>query len=276
MNLAFAMASNNPEQLAEFMKTIKMAMIPDWSCRLYIAAQSPLTVSALADIPQVEGLELHVTFIPPVYNKELGVIDMLTARRAVLSMVELEKDNDYIFWCDDDMRFANGTRSYLRASSADRIYDSACYLDDNPNCGIVQHMTFFGGSQAALKIMPVKSGYFETGIGFLMRANDLPHIDPRFNFLGAGCDVIVYLTKIMNGYYVARNYNNPTRKRPTKQVVPGNPNRHYDLNFIQQYGMIAKIKEITGGSYQYGKAPPKEIRYLHRIGASLRGFPAFY
>ena len=275
--LAFTLASNNPEQFSEFIKTLHHAMIPDWEHKLYVVSQKPLTtllaMSMMGPILD-RNVDVKLISIPPVKRPD-GTLYMLAARRAFLQYIAID-DNDYVFWCDDDFRFANGSRSYLHASSCDRIYDSCCYLDDNPGCGIVQHMTFFGGSQAGLKIVPVKGGYFETGIGFMMRGREPPYIDERYNFCGAGNDVSVFITKIVNGYYIARNYNNPTRKKPTNQVYAGNPNKHYDLDYIREKGFIAQTRRIFGCEYQYGKVPPKEIRVLHRIGASLKGFPAFY
>jgi len=279
--LAFTMISNDPKQFGQFLLSLPYAMIPDWQHSLYLVIQYPFDLKKLAEFDEIiwrinktNNLTMIVDIIPPIIRKG-NVLDFLGARRHFLKRIENDH-NDYIYWCDDDFRFNSGERSYLHASSADRIYDSCCYLDDNPSCGLVQHMTFFGGSQAGLKIKPVRGGFFETGIGFTMRGHEAPYIDKRFNFFGAGSDVAVYITKIMNGYHIARNYNNPTRKRPTNQVVPGNPNTHYDLNYITTKGFIHQLREMTGGYYKYGKEPPKEIKALHRIGASLKGLNPFY
>jgi hypothetical protein len=271
--VAIALISNDPVGYGEFVKTLPQILNRGFEVQLCVAAQPPLTPHKFASIKIPRMGCYDVSFMEKLGMKG-DALPIINARRESLKIAD-EKKPDFIFWVDDDMRFGGPSKSWGE-DSAQRMIASMDYLDANLNCGLIQHMSFLGGTPAGLEIKPARSGYWETALGLMMRGCEWPYIDERFNFRGAGSDVSLFISYVVKGYYIARNYNNPTKKKASNKVFEGNPNGHYNLEYINSKGMIATMRNVFGDEYKYGRPFPQGIVHEHRVGASLRGFDPFY
>src|SRR4029079_12436241 len=164
------------------------------------------------------GVELIAGLRIPIRRTKL--FDYIDARS---HSYQLGKNADYIIHCDDDFIFTDGksTKDY-RWSSGARYADCIRYLENNEACGAVICKGFLGGSHLGRKIVPMVGGFYETGLGVVLRGRNrtYPHlIDPLFTALGTGEDAALPITVMLHGYYVAKAFNCTTRRDITKKVV---------------------------------------------------------
>jgi len=160
--------------------------------------------------------------------------------------------------------------------------DAIKYLEENPCCGIVQLTGYLGGAKAGRSVRPFFDGFYETACGLVLRGprnRVYEHlIDPRLNVIGGGSDPATCVTSLINGFYLAKAYNMPVRKDPSKKIfVPAgrsevnlSDNPNYNSDYLTKTGVHARITELFG-EYRHGKRISKSLYDTYRRAAIQRG-----
>jgi hypothetical protein len=151
----------------------------------------------------------------------------------------------YWLMTDDDCRFGGPTP--LGYESWRRYHDAIKYLDAHPSCGGVICLPFLGGSASGSKIMVAHRELFALGSGLLLRNVSKQHSFfysmKVFDRAGALDEPAACFSRIEKGYYIARTFNTPTARPPTKRVQPG-PEAHptYNSDMINSVGIGSVIR----------------------------------
>lgn len=123
----------------------------------------------------------------------------------------LHRDADVYIWWDDNMVATHGTALYPR-SSGERINEALDYMEKHPRCGILNMEGPRGGNYSEWKIKPSAARWW-TARGLIIRnvfSGDLFH-PGAMDLKGAFDDVMPGFKLVENGYYCAKQFNNPTR-----------------------------------------------------------------
>lgn len=119
-------------------------------------------------------------------------------------------DADYYMMIDDNHRFGSGTPKYPFDSG---IRYSQClkYMEHFPACGFVMCEGSLGGSVQKLEISSTPVGLFATTRGLILRNIDVYKIFKNtFHLIGGLEESIACYHIIENGYFPAKQFNNPT------------------------------------------------------------------
>ena len=194
----------------------------------------------------------------------------------------MASDADFIIMADDDFRFTDGqSTNHYKWTAGERYMDAVKYLQAQKSCACVYMKGFLGGVPYGRWILPMDGGFYETGMGIVMRGKGRPYkniIDKQFLVPGGGEDTAIAITGIMHGYYPAKALNATVQKDATKKIIikPGKSSKNlakdasYSLKFIEQQGVFSFISKKYG-SYQLGKRLPQTIIDAYRENATRLG-----
>jgi hypothetical protein len=280
MKIALVVISNRPEKMKTCVAaTFRHAMVSSHKYQLCLSYQDPYTVNDLAEIDRSlpKGVEFNFAYRKP---PEGPLFNFVEARLHSFWLAE-RAEADYLIWVDDDFRFTNGSTTQLGVSTGRRYSDAVYYLKKYPECGLVQMTGFLGGANSGRYIQPFFNGFYETACGLVMRGKDRaygPLIDPRLNVIGGGSDPATFVTSLINGFYVAKTFNTPLRKDPSKKIfVPSGrsgkhltDNQNYSQDYLTTVGVHAQITKHFG-EYRHGKRISRPLYQTYRLAAKRRG-----
>jgi hypothetical protein len=222
----------------------------------------------------ISSVTRHVLFNHPISPKfnlpkwhcehrnydTLGPTDFVTMRQDSLDMA---KNSDFIFVGDDDMQFLVG--------SVGTISQCIEYMIEYPDCGVIYLGGGFGeeGLNHGDEIFIANRDWLATNRGMILR-NKPVHIDNRLFALGSGADVAMGFTCLMQGYYIARRLHTPILHDTKNRWLNHNRNITYDLQYIQEKGIIAKVNQVIG-PWEGFPEWPKAIFSLYRQEAMRNG-----
>jgi hypothetical protein len=182
-------------------------------------------------------------FVHPTWNtkwisyKSSGPIDYFHLRQSSLAMAE---NADFIYIGDDDFKFKEGSTE---------IINQCCeYLIKNPDCGGVWMGGKFGGEGAlhGNEIFIANNGSLGTNRGIMLR-NRPVLMDNRLHALGSCEDAVIGFTCLMQEYYIARRLNvSCIENGPQEILSEDNKNINYNLKFIREQGIRAKVSQVIG------------------------------
>lgn len=126
---------------------------------------------------------------------------------------DLWREADYYMLCDDNVIFSeHGTTAYP-FSSAQRYHQVLRYFATFPTCGVVTCEGSLGGAIQRTDIRPTTSAIMATARGLFFRNiwKGQIHTEHELTLKGGlGESILAY--KLMEyGYYIAKQFNNPTR-----------------------------------------------------------------
>lgn len=262
--IGLCLLSNRYEQLYRMAQSLS-TFPKEEDVNVYVYSED-INSKAKIEIERVSPFPFYWFDGQRLKNRE-GAIHYLAGRRALFTLA----DNDgcrYLIQGDDDFVFKPKSSKY-NASSWDRFADSIAYLDANPQCGIVQNLSYLGGSVAKLNVVPVVDGHWSTYLGLVFRAE--PDVfDRRMNFRGAQEEAALVASFFLRGYYPARAYNSPTDRGKTKRLGEDAENINYNLPFMREKGWGQCFAQ-WGGKIEDRRWPAK-MRAEHRLAALKRGW----
>lgn len=267
MKIAFCVISNRPEKLLRMAMTIEHAMVKGPNYSLCISYTDPIYADLIKAIRNRAPRRLNI--ISKRRKEQPGIFNYAKARMHSFGLIE--EDTDFLIMIDDDFMFTAGTEN-SRYSSGDRYMDGVRYLKTHRDCGIILNKGFLGGSPYGRTIVAMDKGYFDTGLGLIVRGKDRAYeniIDRELWLPGAGEDVAVCFTAMAAGNYCAKAFNNPTRKDQTKKlsVKKGKPTKNlvkkgaYHIDNIYKNGIFANIVERFG-EFEHGNTIPATWRQM--------------
>jgi hypothetical protein len=230
MRLAFCFMSNKPANIYDleknFIYTCENSCIDSFSVNLLTN-------------PPVSSLFVHSVWNTKwtSYKSSEGTIDYFHLRQRSL-MRDLNVDLLYVG--DDDCKFKEG--------STEVINQCCQYMKDNPDCGGVWLGGKFGGEGALHgdEIFIANKGSLATNRGIILRNRPIL-MDNRFHALGSCEDAVIGFTCLMQGYYIARRLNVSSIDNGSQEILTDdNKNINYNLKFIREKGIRAKISQIIG------------------------------
>lgn len=131
--------------------------------------------------------------------------------------ITYSSNSDYFFFADDNLVFTAGTKQYPQ-SSGRRYLQAIDYLKNYPNCGFVMCEGSLGGSVQKLEISSTKVGLFATTRGLILRNIGAKKIfRSTDNLIGGLEESIACYHIIEEGFYPAKQFNNPTLHRHTSK-----------------------------------------------------------
>ena len=160
------------------------------------------------------------------------VTDWMGIRRDCLNV----GDYEYYYIVDDDIIFTKESPAFIEKALQ--------YMDDNPLCGALYFCGTVGGMCTEQKVIRIEGGHLNTNRGILIRGGHAPFHD-KFHFTGACDDWALGLTKIMQGFYIARYFMAPMDVRQPTQLGRGSGTLTYDMEFIEsERGFLGNCMRI--------------------------------
>ena len=184
---------------------------------------------------------------------------------------------DYYLMTDDDCRFGGPTPQGY--TSWKRYYDAIQYMDKHPDCGVVCCLPFLGGTPFGNRILVSERDLFALGSGLLLRRlPDLDYSHKVFDIPGALDESGAVFSRIERGYYVAKTYNTPTKRPPTKRVEPGAAHPGYDDDYINTKGIGNAIRKRYNDPdwHHNARRIPTGCLESYHIQCKLQGFKPRY
>lgn len=282
MRVSFCCYSNRPQKLRVLRENYHLALHPAHTYEFCLSAERSYTKEDIA------WFEKSFSALPCfstkwAYRAEEGKgTKLFNCVVALVHATNLANDPDYMIVVDDDFRFTEGTH-HNNFNSGERYNDAIEYMEQHRDCGVVYMKGFLGGSTKGREIVPMCSGFFETGKGMVIRGSRRPVVDPLFNVPGAGNDVALGVTSLMNGYYIAKALNTPTNTDPNKKLwVPGHKSKkhvvkhpHYSLEYVATKGIFGVISK-NFGEFWFGKKLPEPLLEEYRTRTKEMGYAPVY
>ena len=272
MKVAFCVISNNSVSMEKFYETfIHHALVPGAENILCISTQQPFYDEKFRKLPNV-----RIKKRTGQWKGKFG--------KARMHSFQMATDADYLIMCDDDFRFRDGKSTHhFQWSAGERYLDAIEYLKNQKSCSAVFMKGYLGGLPSGRWILPMCSGFYETGLGIVIPGKSRPYkhiIDPQFLVTGAGEDTAIAITGIMQGYYPAKALNTAATKKPTKKMLikegkssknkaPANLKTN-QLDFVNKHGVFSFISKKYG-SFELGKRLPQTIIDAYRENATKLG-----
>lgn len=214
MKITLNIPSNNPESFfnillpsIEHLKELK-GEDGENEITFYLIAQRPwsdidISLASMAVIS--EGFNFEYTY---VVNQEKPSMFHLRSIGIVKSL-----NTDYFLMMDDNFRFTSGTPKYA-ASSGKRYLQCINYLQKYSNCGFVMCEGSLGGNIQKWEISSTITGLFATTRGIVFRNIGADYLCRKTPRLIGGLEESVFCYHIIEeGYYPAKQFNNPTQHK---------------------------------------------------------------
>jgi hypothetical protein len=100
-------------------------------------------------------------------------------------------------------------------------------------------------------------------------------LDNRLHALGANFDAVVGFTCLLQGLYVARRLHVPIEHNTTQIMKEGHLNLNYNLIYLLEYGIMAKVNEAIG-KWEDHAVWPENIFQHYRQAAMRNGYDFKY
>lgn len=185
----------------------------------------------------------------------------------------------YFIW-DDNMEACPGTDVYHR-SSGERYLEAIDYMRRMPRCGAVSCVGPMGGNHQRWKIRPTnKFWYTDRGLIFRNEFEGKLFFQNALHLPGGFDDPIPGIKLIEHGYYIAKQFNNPTRHHlKTTQFSEYKENDHEmherrHVNAIEQwildrYNDPGPLRQLPSEGLSF--YPPYELMTRYRNAGGLEG-----
>jgi len=274
MKIAFCIVTNRPAKMLRMAKTWHNGVAPgaDWVfCYALNVGSFDKVERALIRLLSSPHGEVRIDECPTRFDKD-GRFHLAAARDYCFKMAH---DCDWIIVADDDFRFTPGTELYPW-KAGERYIQAAQYMEANKDCGSIYMKGYLGGAKAANQINVMPSGYYETGMGIMLRGHehrDYPSlITPEFMRYGTGSDAVVGLVAFLNGYYPAKTLNMAVNKDPSKKVEVPKGKCTTNLNALYATSPIRDYINLRYGEYRIGKPFPKQAIEIYNAQAYIKNF----
>lgn len=157
--------------------------------------------------------------------------------------------SEYFMFADDNMEWSSGTDVYHK-SSGGRYSECLFYLDHMTRCGGVACVGPLGGNHSRWKIRPTnKMWYTDRGLIF-RNAFEGKLFHPEALELAGGFDDPLPGFKLLEkGYYIAKQFNNPTRHFNRLNVGHGDVCGEDDHQ-MHSRDLVGKIERYIMDRYQ--------------------------
>lgn len=148
--------------------------------------------------------------------KEQPIASMATLRQLCC---DLYPKSDYYLFADDNFEFTSGTPNF-NSDSGIRYLQAVDYLERNDRCGVVMCEGPVGGYWKRWKISPTEAGLVSTARGLVFRNSFKGNLYPLggVGLLGGYEELLSAYQFIELGYFVAKQYNNPTKHWERKKI----------------------------------------------------------
>ncbi len=155
--------------------------------------------------------------------------------------IQFDTHLDYYMFQDDNTMFSSGTTKYPR-SSGERFNEVIQYLEDNPKCGVVMCEGSLGGAQRGYEIQPYPGGLIATTRGLFFRNTGKIYPSGMWKLAGGMEESIAAFYAIEKGYYIAKQFNNPTRCMHRHKPNESAPGSIHDPD-VTDANVVAYIRE---------------------------------
>lgn len=193
--------------------------------------------------------------------------DYFSIRQDSLHMAH---EADFIFVGDDDFVFQDG--------STEIINECIRYMVINLHCGAVYLASKFGNDHITHnnEIYVINDGHLSTNRGIILRNRKEDLMDNRLHALGANEDFVIGFTCLLQGYYLARRLHMPIEHgKERNNLSEENPNKNYNLQFLKERGIMAKVNEHIG-KWEDHNIWPKNIFEYYMEGIHSKGWRPKY
>jgi len=229
----------------------------------------------------VDSFTCNVLFNPPVYNTHYydetvwnvefkkynhgKVIDMFAMRQDSIAMAG---HSEFIFIGDDDLEFRTG--------ATETINQCVDYMVKREDCGAIYLGGNFGGEgdKHGTEIYITNHGHLGTNRGILVRNRPIV-LDNDLHAPGANFDFAVGFTALVQGYYIARRLHTPIDHHTKNVISLDNPNVFYNLQFLQEKGIMSKVNKYIGEWVDHS-VWPDEIFTKYNFSAYRKDFKPAY
>lgn len=216
--LGIILHTNNPKEYFSICHDSVQCLLPmlaEVEVTFLFNFQPPWTKTEIAQV----GQDFHRWGMPMrfVFSRPKGPI--VSTYKLRHDAAALLPDADWWMYCDDNLEFKlTGTPKYPEGS-ATRYLQVLDYFNTFPKCGVVMCEGSLGGHTAQYQIRPTKNGLIATQNGLFFRntTGGLLHPGKEYRILGGMGETAPAYRLMTQGYYIAKQFNNPTRHH----------NRHY-------------------------------------------------
>lgn len=219
MKIAFVMMSNNPRSFFDYFASIESLLSISYFAQchdveLLIAAQQPWN-NKLIDMAAARLSNFNIKLLSKIVPQENPASGFRLRSSAAL----LSRNADYYIIIDDNHKFAEGTPQYPYSSSV-RYLEALDYMQVYNSCGAVNCCGAFGGHNHKRQIKNYTGYFTSTERGILIRNVFEGDIMPDFCKHADGTfeDCAVSIKLIENGYFIAKQFNNPTQHKEKERI----------------------------------------------------------
>jgi hypothetical protein len=217
--IGFLMSTNRPEMaIDQFIPSLDYLSSMRKDSIFLVNFQSPWNKKSIAEFSALikeKGFKMK-SKQTPVHKS--GDVPFIALRESAFS---LDRSCKYYGLIDDDMVFSGkGTPKYKR-NSGERYLDCIQYLDAFHACGAVMCDGYLGGDVQGESIAPAMNVLIATCKGLFFRNLRQPTLLPSSwsKLRGALEETAIVYNSISRGFYLAKQFNNPTiHKADTPRV----------------------------------------------------------
>ena len=209
--LGIILHTNNPTEYFAVAHPSMCHLVPMLSVvnvALLFNFQPPWTPTQIVQV--YEDLERMRFEVAHVYSRPKPIVSTYKLRHDAAA---LKPTVDWWMYCDDNLCFAaEGTPAYP-GGSAVRYLEVLDYFNTFPNCGVVMCEGSLGGHAAKRQIRPTTNGLISTARGLFFRntTGGQLHTTEEYRLKGGMGEIAPAYRLMSEGYFLAKQFNNPTR-----------------------------------------------------------------
>lgn len=186
------------------------------------------------------------------------------------------RDADYFIFVDDNFEFSEGTPKYPR-SSGRRYAECIEYLEAIESAGMVMCEGSLGGNYQKWKIAPmIKNHYVHTARGLVIKNVFRGPVfdDHQQQLRGAFEETLLAANLLTAGYFIAKQFNNPTSHKDRKKVSPGSASALHDL-CVAKENVLKYFSDEYGATFQVRPGKRMAEKRIPKLSAAyaLAGGP---
>ena len=171
-------------------------------------------------------------------------------------------DADWWMYCDDNLQFQKDGTACYPGGSAERYLQVIEYFNSFANCGVVMCEGSLGGAHAKYQIRPTLNGLIATSRGLFYRNTTGGKLHPgkEYKILGGMGETAPAFRLMSEGFFIAKQFNNPTRHLHKHHFRDELPKDH-----VTNYHKVIKPNAERYIRELYGDPDwTHELRYLPR------------